>query len=80
MINKISLWIRNHARAIGGGLALLALATQARADGGPTSLDGFSTIGQGYITTATSVAIAAATLGLGWVGYRLVKKFTAGAK
>jgi len=60
-------------------LGFLATAGLALADA-PTSLDGFSTVGTGYITTATGVAIAAATLGLGWVGYRLVKKFTAGAK
>jgi len=45
----------------------------------PTSLDGFQTVATGYIATGTTVAIAAAVLGMGWVGYRIVKKFTKGA-
>jgi len=61
----------------GGGLLLAGGSLLAQT--APTSLDGFSTTATGYISTGTTVAIAAATLALGWVGFRIVKRFTAGA-
>lgn len=44
----------------------------------PTSLDGFTAVSDGYISQGRLTAIAAAAVGFGWVGYRIIKKFTKG--
>lgn len=62
-----------------GAVVLAALTVSSALADAPTSLDGFDTVATGYISKGTTVAIAAAVLGMGWVGYRIVKKFTKGA-
>jgi len=63
---------------LAAGVAVGAPA-MAFAQGAPTTMDGVSDLGAGYINKGTATAIAAAILGFGWVGYRIVKKFTKGA-
>ena len=61
----------------GRGLALVGIGSaSAHAADAVTSLDGFASVGKGYITTGQEVAIAAAGLSLGWVAVRIVRKYT----
>lgn len=63
---------------VAGGVSIAGASVASAAD--PTSLDGFLTVAQGYLTNGTTIAISAAVLGLGWVGYTIVKSYTKGAK
>ena len=61
-------------------LALIAAAVAPAAFAAdPTSLEGFSTVATGYITTGTGVAISAGVLSLGWVAFRIVRKYASKA-
>lgn len=66
--------------AIAAPVAGFLVATPAaNAQTAPTSLDGFATTAGGYIDTGTDIAIAAGVLSLGWVAFRIVKKYTSKA-
>ncbi|HWA10508.1 MAG TPA: hypothetical protein VG838_13765 [Opitutaceae bacterium] len=67
--------IKKYGLPVTGFLALGASAFAAA----PTDLDGVAALGAGYITTGTTVAVSAAILGFGWVGYKIVKKYTKGS-
>jgi hypothetical protein len=45
----------------------------------PTSLDGFKTNALAYITDGTLVGIAAGVLSLGWVAFKIVRKYASKA-
>jgi hypothetical protein len=59
---------------VGFTALFLALASAAMA-ADPTSLDEVASAGQTYLTTAKAVALGFAVLGMGWAGYRVVRKF-----
>lgn len=57
-------------------VAVLFLATSALAlAADPTELAGVGGMGDGYLTTAKAVALGFAILGMGWAGYRVIRKF-----
>jgi len=70
--------MKNKLRNLILSAAVIGLATAAHAVT-PTTIDGVADLGDGYITKGTATAVAAGILGFGWVGYRIVKKFTKGA-
>jgi len=75
---KIMNVIRKYgARVFAFGVAL-AVPSLALADA-PTSIDGFGTTATGYISSGNDVAVAAGVLTLGYVGFRIVKRYTASA-
>jgi len=71
--------IGNKTRGVIAAGATTVLVTAAHAQTAPTTIDGVAELGTGYISKGTATAVAAAILGFGWVGYRIVKKFTKGA-
>ena len=60
-------------------LAGLLLGTVVTAYAAPTSLDAFVSTATDYVDAGTTVAIAAAVLSLGWVAFRIVRKYTSEA-
>ncbi|MFA6961261.1 MAG: hypothetical protein WC205_10965 [Opitutaceae bacterium] len=58
--------------------AVLGFVAKARAVD-PTTIDGVVDLSTSYISKGTATAVAAGVLGFGWVGYRIVKKYTKGA-
>ena len=75
MINKT----RQYAKSLVVGALALGGSVVSAFAAAPTDMDGVSALGAGYISTGTTTAIAAAILGFGWVGYRIVKSYTKGA-
>lgn len=41
----------------------------------PTTLDGVAATGSAHLSTATTVAVGFAILGMGWAAYKVVKRF-----
>jgi len=76
-VNKLkSLVVRAWNRAKGyvaGGVAVGLTAAAHATD--PTSLSDVPAMGSGYLTTGQSVALGFAILGMGWAGYRVVRKY-----
>lgn len=54
-------------------------AVVASAQTAPTSLSGFAATAETYIDSGTTVAIAAGVLSLGWVAFRIVRKYASKA-
>lgn len=56
------------------GVGFLATSVLASA-ADPTELSGVGAMGSGYLTTSNTVALGFAILGMGWAGYRVIRKF-----
>lgn len=64
----------NRSKKLLAVVGLLALTVAARA-ADPTDISGVADMGTTYLTTAKAVALGFAILGMGWAGYKVVRKF-----
>lgn len=58
-----------------GLVVLFILSAIAAKAVDPTELSAVGAMGSGYLTTANAVALGFAILGMGWAGYRVIRKF-----
>lgn len=70
--------VSTKTRVLVAGAGSAVLVTAAHAQTAPTTIDGVAALSGGYIDKGTAAAVAAGILAFGWVGFRIVKKFTKG--